>query len=43
VGIIVNDLAAEKAFFLDLGLEAQWEGEVQGEWVEALRAFPRIR
>jgi catechol 2,3-dioxygenase-like lactoylglutathione lyase family enzyme len=31
VGIIVNDLAAAKAFFLDLGLELEWEGEVEGE------------
>ena len=28
VGIIVNDLPAAKAFFLDLGLEMMGEGEV---------------
>jgi catechol 2,3-dioxygenase-like lactoylglutathione lyase family enzyme len=33
VGIVVNDLAAAKAFFLDFGLEVQWEGELEGEWV----------
>jgi catechol 2,3-dioxygenase-like lactoylglutathione lyase family enzyme len=30
VGIVVNDLAAAKAFFLDFGLE----GIVEGEWVD---------
>ncbi len=34
VGIIVNDLPAAKAFFLDLGLEMMGEGEVEGELVE---------
>ena len=31
VGIIVNDLAAAKAFFLDLGLDVLGEWEVEGE------------
>jgi catechol 2,3-dioxygenase-like lactoylglutathione lyase family enzyme len=30
VGVIVNDLAAAKAFFLDLGLELQGEGAFEG-------------
>ncbi len=34
VGIIVNDLPAAKAFFLDLGLEMMGEGEVEGKWAE---------
>ena len=34
VGIIVNDLPAAKAFFLDFGLEMLGEGKVEGEWVE---------
>ena len=34
VGVIVNDLAAAKAFFLDLGLDVQGEAEVEGEWVD---------
>jgi catechol 2,3-dioxygenase-like lactoylglutathione lyase family enzyme len=33
VGIIVNDLPAVKAFFLDFGLEILGEGKVEGEWV----------
>lgn len=36
VGIIVNDLSAAKAFFLDFGLEMLGEGEVEGEWVERI-------
>jgi catechol 2,3-dioxygenase-like lactoylglutathione lyase family enzyme len=34
VGVIVNDLSAAKAFFLDFGLEVQGEGELEGEWVD---------
>jgi catechol 2,3-dioxygenase-like lactoylglutathione lyase family enzyme len=34
VGIVVNDLAAATAFFLDFGLELQGEGIVEGEWVD---------
>jgi len=36
VGIIVNDLPAAKAFFLDLGLEVLGEAEVKGKWVERI-------
>jgi catechol 2,3-dioxygenase-like lactoylglutathione lyase family enzyme len=31
VGVIVNDLPAAKAFFLNLGLELLGETEVEGE------------
>lgn len=34
VGIVVHDLAAAKAFFLDLGLELEGEAELGGEWVD---------
>lgn len=36
VGIIVNDLPAAKAFFLDCGLEMLGEGKVEGEWVQRM-------
>jgi catechol 2,3-dioxygenase-like lactoylglutathione lyase family enzyme len=36
VGIIVNDLATAKAFFLDFGLELQGEGEAEGERLETI-------
>ena len=33
VGIVVNDLSAAKAFFLDFGFEVEGEGELEEEWV----------
>ncbi len=36
VGVIVNDLPAAKAFFLDFGLEVLGEREVEGEWMERI-------
>jgi catechol 2,3-dioxygenase-like lactoylglutathione lyase family enzyme len=36
VGIIVNDLPAAKAFFLDFGFEVQGEGELEGEWLDQI-------
>jgi catechol 2,3-dioxygenase-like lactoylglutathione lyase family enzyme len=43
VGIIVNDLPAAKAFFLDLGLEMMGEGEVEGEWVERIIGLQDVK
>ncbi len=34
VGIVVNDLAAATEFFVELGLEVQGEGPVEGRWVD---------
>jgi catechol 2,3-dioxygenase-like lactoylglutathione lyase family enzyme len=34
VGIVVDDLAAAKTFFLELGLEVQGEGKAEGDWVD---------
>ena len=34
VGVIVRDLSAAKAFFLDFGLEVQGEGELEGELLD---------
>ena len=34
VGVIVNDLSAAKAFFLDFGLEVLGEGELEGKWID---------
>ena len=39
VGIIVNDLPAAKAFFLDLGLEMMGEGE----WVERIIGLQDVK
>lgn len=43
VGIIVNDLTAAKAFFLDFGLEMLGEGEVEGEWVERIIGLEDVK
>lgn len=43
VGVIVNDLAAAKAFFLDLGLEVLGEGEVEGEWVDRVVGLDNVK
>ena len=34
VGIVVDDLAAARAFFVELGLALQGEGQVEGGWVD---------
>ncbi|HZW03732.1 MAG TPA: VOC family protein [Anaerolineaceae bacterium] len=43
VGIIVKDLAAAKAFFLDLGLEMMGEGEVEGEWAGRIIGLQNVK
>ncbi|CRK82882.1 VOC family protein [Neobacillus massiliamazoniensis] len=43
VGVIVNDLSAAKAFFLDFGLEVQGEGEVEGEWVDRVVGLNNVK
>ena len=34
VGVVVDDLASAKAFFVELGLKLQGEGTVEGGWVD---------
>jgi catechol 2,3-dioxygenase-like lactoylglutathione lyase family enzyme len=43
VGIVIDDLPAAKAFFLDLGLEMVGEGEVEGEWVERIIGLEDVK
>ena len=43
IGIVVNDLAAAKAFFLDFGLEVEGEGEVEGEWVDKVVGLNEVK
>jgi catechol 2,3-dioxygenase-like lactoylglutathione lyase family enzyme len=43
-GVVVEDLAAAIAFFVELGLELEGEAAVEGEWVDqlvGLTAFER--
>jgi catechol 2,3-dioxygenase-like lactoylglutathione lyase family enzyme len=43
VGIVVEDLAAVKAFFVELGLEQVGETEVTGEWVDRVVGLEGVR
>jgi catechol 2,3-dioxygenase-like lactoylglutathione lyase family enzyme len=43
VGIVVDDLAAATAFFLELGFELQGEGSVEGGWVDRVVGLEGVR
>lgn len=43
VGINVIDLEAAKTFFLDLGLEVEGEGVVEGEWVGPIIGLGNVK
>lgn len=43
VGIVVSDLAAATEFFVELGLELQGEGSVEGRWVDRIVALDEVR
>src|SRR6267154_753444 len=43
VGIVVDDLAAAKAFFVELGLKVQGEGPVEGGWVDRVVGLEGVR
>jgi len=43
VGIVVDDLAAAKAFFVELGLELHGEGPVGGDWVDRVVGLEGVR
>jgi catechol 2,3-dioxygenase-like lactoylglutathione lyase family enzyme len=43
VGVVVDDLAAATAFFVDLGLEVQHEGSVGGGWVDRIVGLEGVR
>ncbi len=43
VGIVVEDLAAATAFFVELGLELQGEGTVEGGWVDRVVGLEGVR
>jgi catechol 2,3-dioxygenase-like lactoylglutathione lyase family enzyme len=42
VGINVQDLAAAKAFFVDLGFEVLGEMDIKGEWVERIIGLTNV-
>jgi catechol 2,3-dioxygenase-like lactoylglutathione lyase family enzyme len=43
VGVVVDDLAAATAFFVELGLELQGEASVEGGWVDRVVGLDGVR
>ena len=43
VGIVVEDLEAATAFFVELGLKVQGEGQVEGGWVDRVVGLEGVR
>jgi catechol 2,3-dioxygenase-like lactoylglutathione lyase family enzyme len=43
VGIVVDDLAAAIAFFVELGLELETEAAVEGRWVDRVVGLDDVR
>ena len=43
VGIVVDDLAAATEFFVELGLELEGEGSVEGEWADRIVGLDGLR
>jgi len=43
VGIVVDDLAAATAFFVELGLKLQREASVEGGWVDRVVGLEGVR
>jgi catechol 2,3-dioxygenase-like lactoylglutathione lyase family enzyme len=43
VGILVEDLAAATMFFIELGLNLQGEGSVEGGWVDRVVGLEGVR
>jgi catechol 2,3-dioxygenase-like lactoylglutathione lyase family enzyme len=43
VGIVIDDLAAATEFFVELGLELQGEGTVEGRWVDRVVGLDGVR
>ncbi|MGW4483634.1 VOC family protein [Amycolatopsis sp. NPDC004368] len=42
-GVVVEDLAAAIAFFVELGLELEGQATVEGEWVDQLLGLPGVK
>jgi catechol 2,3-dioxygenase-like lactoylglutathione lyase family enzyme len=43
VGIVVDDMPAAIAFFVELGLELEGETTVEGRWVDRVIGLPDVR
>ncbi len=43
VSVVVDDLEAAKAFFLELGMELEGEAPIEGRWVDRVNGLDGIR
>ena len=43
IGVVVDDLEAAVAFFVELGLELEGEAAVEGEWVDRIVGLEGVR
>jgi catechol 2,3-dioxygenase-like lactoylglutathione lyase family enzyme len=43
VGLVVDDLEAATAFFVELGFRVQGEGSVEGDWVDRIVGLEGVR
>jgi catechol 2,3-dioxygenase-like lactoylglutathione lyase family enzyme len=43
VGVVVEDLDAAVAFFLELGMELEGKGQVEGDWVDSVVGLDDVR
>jgi catechol 2,3-dioxygenase-like lactoylglutathione lyase family enzyme len=43
VSVVVDDLEAAKAFFVELGMELEGEAPVEGEWVDRVNGLDGVR
>ena len=43
VGVVVHDLEAAKAFFVDLGMELEGEAPIEGGWVDRVNGIDGVR
>lgn len=43
VSVVVDDLGAAKAFFVELGMELDGEAPIEGRWVDRVNALDGVR
>lgn len=43
VGVVVQDMEAAKAFFVQLGMELEGEAPVEGDWVDRVNGIDGVR
>ena len=43
VSVVVDDLEAAKAFFVELGMELEGEAPIEGDWVDRINALDGVR